>query len=227
MFKLKEKVIFIADSHYNGTRDILLKLLYELDDNKIIVDQLFLMGDIFDFLSYEISYFKIKNKLVIDLINKISKKIEIIYFEGNHDFNLKKLFPYCLVIPRSKQPILIIYKNKHIKLSHGDIYTPFLYDIYTFIIRNTMVLKLLNSIDIKFWLTKMIEIKLSKKQICKKNQIFKAVIEQRIKQYNCDLIIEGHFHQNILNDNYINIPSLFCDKEYLYLYNGKFSTKLI
>jgi len=227
MFSLKDKVIFIADSHYSSKKTILVELLEKILYKKIEVTQLILMGDIFDFLSNEIEYFIKKNKIVIDLINKISENIEVIYLEGNHDFNLQNLFLNTLVIPRKLQPISIIYNNKKIKLAHGDIYTPFLYNFYTYIIRNRFVLKFLNLLDINNWLTKQIEKRLEQKDICKINRYFNTIIKQRLIKYNCDLIIEGHFHQNSLNTQYINIPSLFCDKEYLYLNNKKFSIKLI
>jgi len=42
--------------------------------------------------------------------------------------------------------------------------------------------------------------------------------KNRIKKYeelNIDIIIEGHFHQDKRYENYINLPSLVCNKRYL------------
>ena len=56
------------------------------------------MGDIFDFISGESKYFIQQNSDAINLLNKLSKDIEIIYLEGNHDYNLKIIFPNMEVI---------------------------------------------------------------------------------------------------------------------------------
>ncbi|MCD8541207.1 MAG: hypothetical protein LRY22_00560 [Aliarcobacter cryaerophilus] len=54
------------------------------------------MGDNFDFLSNEIKYFKNRNKDIIELLNSLSDSFEIFYLEGNHDYNLSKIFPNYL-----------------------------------------------------------------------------------------------------------------------------------
>ncbi|MEA3384556.1 MAG: UDP-2,3-diacylglucosamine diphosphatase [Campylobacterota bacterium] len=224
---LKDGAIFISDSHYNDERVILEEILTAINTNKIQTTQLFLMGDMFDFLAEEISYFKNKNEPIIELINKISNNIEIIYFEGNHDFNLKDLFPNVEVIQREKQPIILKENNKTIALSHGDIYTPTFYNIYTKIIRNKYFLNLLNFIDINHWLSKKSEQNLKNKNICKKQKGFDEFIKNRIKSYSIDLIIEGHFHQAIITDNYINLPSLCCSKQYMVYQNNQFKFNMI
>ncbi len=224
---LNDGAIFIADSHFNDERTILFDMLSKIDNQEIQASQLFLMGDLFDFLDSEILYFKNKNKIVIELINTISQTIEVVYFEGNHDFNLQELFPKLNVIKRENQPIYISNNNQKIALSHGDIYTPTSYNIYTKIIRSKFVLKLLNLIDINNWLSKKTEQLLKQKNICKKQKDFEQFIENRIKLYNIDLIIEGHFHQGYLSKNYINLPSLCCTKEYMIYQNNQFKINMI
>ena len=225
MFKLKNNTIFIADSHYSTKKTQLYILLNNIYNNTLKVNQLILMGDIFDFLSDDITYFKQQNIKVIDLLNKIGNKIEVIYFEGNHDFNLKNIFPNIIIIPRYNQPIPIIHNNITIKLAHGDIFTPFLYNLYCTIIRNKLFLQLINLIDINNFISKKVERWLNHKSICHKNRNFN--IDKRIKNYNCDLVIEGHFHQEILTKHYINIPSLHCSKKYLLYKDDKFSFQSI
>lgn len=217
---IQENAIFIADSHYNNNRTILYKLLKDIVDKKIKTYQIFLMGDMFDFLSYEIKYFTQQNKKVIDLINEISLDIQIIYFEGNHDYDLMHIFPNILVIPRDQQPMNTLINNKITALSHGDIFTPVSYDIFTRIIRNRYLLKFLDTIDIGNWLTKKVEADLMKKSICKKQKNFDKFIEKRVKKYYADLIIEGHYHQGVITDKYINVPSLCCSRQYM-IYQDK------
>ncbi len=50
------------------------------------------MGDIFDLLIGEISATHEFAKPYIELLEELALKIEIIYLEGNHDFNLSCFF---------------------------------------------------------------------------------------------------------------------------------------
>ena len=100
---IANEAVFVADVHYNYKRKEFESFLKNLLKNP--PPQLFLLGDIFDFLSNEIDYFKKINKTLINLINELSKKTQIFYFEGNHDFNLKDLFSKEISIyPISNQP---------------------------------------------------------------------------------------------------------------------------
>jgi UDP-2,3-diacylglucosamine hydrolase len=216
---INEGAIFIADSHYNTQRNELVDILEQIINGSISTTQLFLMGDIFDFLCSEADYFVKINQKPIEMINQISKKLEVFYFEGNHDYNLQPLFPNVKVFKREHQPIEFSYTNNKICLSHGDIYTDMGYNIYCSIIRNSYLLKFLNLIDFNNFITKKIESSLSKKIICKELSYFNHIVKKRISFYpKCNAVIEGHFHQNkyILSENihYFNLPSAFCSKSY-------------
>jgi UDP-2,3-diacylglucosamine hydrolase len=147
LLNISNDAIFIADSHYNNQRIAFELFLDTILTKQISTSQLFLMGDMFDFLTYEVDYFKNINQDVIDKLNILSKQIEIIYLEGNHDFSIDKLFPNIIVIPRDIQPLIAQYKDKKIAISHGDIFTPTLYNIFTFILRNDTLLRFLNFLD--------------------------------------------------------------------------------
>lgn len=60
------------------------------------------MGDIFDLLIGEISATHEFAKPYIKLLEELALKMEIIYLEGNHDFNLARFF---------KGLKFLIYKN--------------------------------------------------------------------------------------------------------------------
>ena len=224
---IQDNAIFVADAHYNDNRTQLEEILIMLQNGTLSSKQLFLMGDIFDFLSAEIEYFKFINYKVITLINDLSLTHEIIYLEGNHDYNLNKLFPQVNVIPRSSQPVFIEQNNQVIALSHGDIFTPKSYNIYTMIIRNHLFMKFINLLDINNFLSKYVEKKLKNKKICHKQNNFLGFVHTRIEKYNqvskTNLIIEGHFHQGYQSDHYINLPSLACDNRYTIYQNNQFS----
>lgn len=224
---LKKGAIFVADSHFSEVNIEFLFFLEKLKKKEIETSQLFLMGDMFDFISGESRYFVKINQKLIDIINELSHSIEIVYLEGNHDYNLQKLFPKLKVYKRENQPIFAKYQDKKIALAHGDIFTPKAYDIYCKIIRNHPLLVFLNLIDFKYWLSKKIYNKLIKKNICSKMKDFNSFAKRRLVKYNSDIVIEGHFHQGKFyeekNKLYINIPSLCCDKKYT-IFDGKFIT---
>ncbi len=223
---IRENAIFVADSHYNEKNQEFLIFLEKLKVKDIKAEQIFFMGDMFDFISEESEYFIKKNKHLIDRINELSKTIQIVYLEGNHDYNLTSLFPKVLVVKREKQPILGIYNNKQLSLSHGDNFTPKYYNIYCKVIRNKQLLYFLNLIDFNNFISKKIYYTLIKKTICSDFKNFETLAKKRVRYFNSDIIVEGHFHQGkeflFENQRYINIPSLCCSKEYTKLEKEKF-----
>lgn len=219
---IKNGAIFIADAHYNKKRENITDFLKQIKEKKIVTTQLFLMGDIFDFLCDEVDYFQEINHSLINLIDELSHQIETIYFEGNHDYSLEDTFPKVNLIPREQQPIYTQLNDKRIALAHGDLYTPKSYNIYCSVIRNPYLLNFLNIIDIKSYLSQIIEKNLQKKYLCRKQENFEQFIKKRIEAYQVDLIIEGHYHQNYLSSSYINLPSFGCDTQYMQYIDDEF-----
>ncbi|MBP9490475.1 MAG: metallophosphoesterase [Aliarcobacter sp.] len=228
---IKQDSIFVADSHFNEKNRELLIFLEKVQSKEIITSQLFLMGDMIDFISGESRYFIKQNIEVINLLNKLSNEIEIIYLEGNHDYNLKSVFPNIQVIKRENQPLLAKFEEKTVALSHGDNFINWKYDLYCKFIRNTIFLKFMNFIDINFFISKKIENALVKKNICHKMKNFEHIVSKRVKNYNTDIIVEGHYHQGnsyfIDEKMYINIPSLCCQKKYITIKNLEFKGETI
>lgn len=208
--KLKPGAIFIADAHYNINRTEVIEFLQNTSANQIV-----LMGDIFDFLCSQVDFWIEQNSELIDLINTLSINKEVIFLEGNHDYNIEELFPCVIVVPRSKQPLIVDIGEKKFALSHGDIFSPTLYNIYTYIIRNPIFLEFLNTIDIKNWLTRKIDTWLKNKDICSCMKDFDSFAIKRLQQYRdmkVDGVIEGHYHQGKIYKKYINIPSYACNE---------------
>ncbi|RUM67888.1 MAG: hypothetical protein DSZ06_00235 [Sulfurospirillum sp.] len=227
MIELKDGAIFVADVHYHlGVREEFEKFLREFDS-----DQLVLMGDIFDLLVGEVEYTIKQNQKIIDLLNDLSQKIPIIYMEGNHDFQLKKLFPAILVVPIQKQPLILKYNSKKIALAHGDNFESKSYNFYSNIIRNRYLLKILNFIDLisSNGISKKILFEQKKKKFCKKNKYFKKFAKQKLKIYDIatnrfDLICEGHYHIDATFEfesmKYKFFASYACDGSYYKLMNN-------
>lgn len=220
---LKEGAVFIADAHFSNKRPKLEAFIESLQ-----APQLFLMGDIFDMLFGQIPLTHQDNASLIKLLNARSKQMEIVYFEGNHDFNLQELFPHMKIYQREQQPQLFEYEGQKILLAHGDRCANFGYLVYTFFIRNRFILSLINTLDRKNRIYKALKRSLEKKRICKKMPKMDQFIALRYecyKKFSYDLIVEGHFHQNYQTKNYINLPSFACGGAYMVLEKEKFVLK--
>jgi len=219
--EIKEGAFIVSDAHYSSLRPQLLEFIKDINSKKLQPTQLIFLGDIFDALFGGVSATIKNNQEIILLLNEISKDIEFIYLEGNHDFNLKDLFPFAKVFPLSKQPLLFSYKTKKIILAHGDFSNDIGYKIYTSIVRNKIVLTILNFINNIFndLIFKKLNLYLSKKDDCKELDNFYEYISRRIEsKFDCDYFIEGHFHQNkaIKFDDfrYINLGVFACNQRF-------------
>ena len=205
---LKNKAVLIADVHYKKGDIDFLNLLKNWNKNP--PPQIFFLGDIFHLLlpfKFLIEY----NKEAIDLINELSKKTEVFYTSGNHDFNIEKIFKNVTFADA------FVDKEKSIFLTHGDLTDKDLfYKFYVLIIRNYLGNKILNFVTLNFlnnWLFKKI---LQKSIRCSKITKFDMNIKNKIADINYNNIIEGHYHQNVFFDfnkkSYLNIGAFFCDK---------------
>lgn len=221
--KINEGAIFIADAHENEIRKGFWEFLCALEEGKIQTTQLFLMGDMFDLLVGEVSATHHEAKPYIEKLEKLTKNIEIYYFEGNHDFNLSSFFTNVKIFPLNFQPVLFSHEKDKFLISHGDAYGTPGYKIYTFFIRNHVVLntlELMNKI-LKGRISKWLLRDLKQKKICKQIDGFKELISSKLIFYNKTNIrgiFEGHYHQNreFLYENllYKNFSSFACDKSY-------------
>ncbi len=210
---LKNGAVFIADVHYKSGDINFLNFLKDLDKNP--PSQLFLLGDIFHLLlpfEFLIEY----NKEVINLIGSVAKKSEVYYTYGNHDFLLDKIFENIIFAD------IFVDKKKSIYITHGDLNNKILmYNFYVKFIRNKSVLDVLNLLSFNFlngWVFK----KILKKDIkCNKISNFKEIIMKKIADIDYNMIIEGHFHQNVFlqlsGREYYNLGAFYCDRSY-YIY---------
>ena len=210
---LKNEAVFVADVHYKKDDKNFLNFLESLNQNP--PSQLFLLGDIFHLLlpfKFLIEY----NKEAIKLINSIAKKTEVFYTYGNHDFYLDGIFENVLFADA------FVDKKKSILITHGDLNEKDnLYKIYSKLIRNKILIKSLNILSLNFtnnWLFKKI---LQKSIKCNKISNFKTIIFKKIADISYNMIIEGHYHQNVFfkfdDKKYYGLGAYFCKKCY-YIY---------
>ncbi len=222
---LKDGAWLIADSHYAHYNTALYDFLSSVDPADL-PPQLLLMGDIFDLLFGNAQNSIQPNRKMVDLLKQIARQCEVIYLEGNHDFGLGPLFDGAVrVVPRSRQPLSAACGGKLIALHHGDLLQGVGYEIYTALIRNSYIDRILNLADsasngaVIGWLERYNR----NKKPCYKIDDFEKRMQSRLdilkKRYDFDIWIEGHFHQNIRfeydNVSYFNLPAFACAKTYI------------
>jgi UDP-2,3-diacylglucosamine hydrolase len=215
--------LLISDAHYSADRPQLLSLLNAIDAGALAVPQLILMGDIFDLLFGEIRVTHRMNADAVAALQRISRRIPVLYLEGNHDYNLSALFPDAEVIPISKQPCACRCGSLSLQLAHGDFNQPLGYRIYTALIRNRAVLHLLgllNRIGGNVIIRKL-EAHLQKKNHCHVMEGFDAFVKRHLSAVDLtasDVFIEGHYHQGRALDAggvyYFNPSAFACNLHY-------------
>jgi UDP-2,3-diacylglucosamine hydrolase len=227
MIEIKENALFIADSHYPHHGDDFLDLLQKLESREVKTSQLFLMGDNFDLLFGYNDYIQTFSPEAIALLQKLSKKLEIHYFEGNHDFCLNELFPDIKVYSREQQPQMFKLGEKKVAISHGDKYvTGFGYDLYCKALRNKTALTFLKPFEKSIINYRMK--KLSQKHICRDFHDFEKRVESILSHYaDADMVIEGHFHQSKTIGKYISLPSQACQGKVAVIEEGEMVFKTL
>ena len=211
--KIEEGALFVADAHYPHHGDAFLHLLKRLERGDLVVPQLFLMGDIFDLLFGYNDYIQTFSAEAIALLKLLSQKIDIYYFEGNHDFLLKNIFTNIKIYPREQQPVRFDLEGKSVGLSHGDKYgLGISYDLYCLLLRNRYLITALRPFG--KWLIDDRIAKLKQKNICLPMEHFSKRAEKIMAAYSrVDMVIEGHYHQGERIGNYLSLPSLACQEK--------------
>ncbi|NDJ28094.1 UDP-2,3-diacylglucosamine hydrolase [Campylobacter sp. MIT 12-8780] len=173
------------------------------------------MGDIFDLLIGEIKATHNFAKPYIALLEELCETMQIIYIEGNHDFNLKKLFKKVRVFTLQDQPLKAVFlkteanenkaileANKRLEnlktiefdnvkcvyLAHGDIFLPPLLSFALKSLRNKILLYFLNALNILFCnaIYKKILSNQNKKNLFFAIKDFKNLAQKRVLNYPKD-----------------------------------------
>lgn len=116
------RTIFLADAHLAAPDEPnycqLLKFFDELSGN---IEILFIMGDLFDFwLGFPSQPFR-QYDAVLDALSKLVRNgCRVVYFEGNHDFHLGKIFSERLRAEIHTGPAIVTVQGQKLFLCHGD-----------------------------------------------------------------------------------------------------------
>lgn len=215
--------LLIGDAHYSHRRPQLLSLLNAVENGELQTPQLILMGDIFDLLFGQIAATHAMNREAVALLRRLSETLPLLYLEGNHDYNLSRLFPAATVVPLSEQPLNCRIGGTTLLLAHGDFNQPLSYRLYTALIRNPVVLYLLGGLNRlgDNAIIRRLEAYLAKKDDCYVIQDFEAFSARHLAPLRMPpgtVFIEGHYHQGrrfVLDGvRYFNLPAFACDQSY-------------
>lgn len=121
-----KKIYFVSDAHlgvpdYASSLERERKLVALLDRAARDADEIFLLGDIFDFW---FEYKTVVPKGFVRLLGKIAeitdKGIPVHYFTGNHDMWIFRYFEQELGVKMYKKPIERTINGKVLLIGHGD-----------------------------------------------------------------------------------------------------------
>jgi UDP-2,3-diacylglucosamine hydrolase len=123
---MNKKIYFLSDFHLgapNAQASLIRekKIIKFLDEIKNDAEQIFIVGDLFDFW-YE--YKKVVPKGYVRILGKLAEitdsGIPIHFFVGNHDMWMKDYFKTELNIPVYFEPHPFTFNNKTFLIGHGD-----------------------------------------------------------------------------------------------------------
>lgn len=238
------KIICISDVHAapnESSYDLLLSFLDNIESQNC--SQLFLLGDVFDFMIGDFDeYRSLYPAYFLKIKSIMDKGIEIYIFEGNHDFHLEQIYKrFDSKINYIKDSLKIKIGQKTFLFQHGDIvdkdnesylrwkkiYTS---SIFSFIISHLFPFNFL------VWLGVKVSGNSKKrgKKIFNKNSFknkYRLGAQSILREFDVDYLICGHTHiqemQKMDHGTYVNIGYPLTDNNYLYIDENTVEFRLI
>jgi UDP-2,3-diacylglucosamine hydrolase len=124
--KAGKKIYFASDFHLGvPTFEMSLerekKIVRWLDSIKDSAQEIYLVGDIFDFWwEYKYTIPKGQTRLLGKIAELTDAGIPVIFFTGNHDMWMNDYFPNELGVTVYNNPIERVYNGKSFFIGHGD-----------------------------------------------------------------------------------------------------------
>lgn len=121
-----KKIYFASDFHLGvPTFELSLarekKIVRWLDSIKSTAEEIYLVGDIFDFWwEYKYTIPKGQTRLLGKIAEITDSGIPVHFFTGNHDLWMRDYFVQELGVTVNHKPIRRIYNNKSFLIGHGD-----------------------------------------------------------------------------------------------------------
>lgn len=196
------EILVISDVHLKDCSDargkLFLELLAELRGARI--KQFVLLGDIFDFCFGGSKYFREKFKPIGDALSEIAQSgIEVLVFEGNHEFALKQLGWAGVKFVGRKPLRIALSSGQQVLLAHGDLIAPsWHYKLYAWLTRTRVVCFVASLFPQKLFDRLCLGLSsLSKQrnlQRAPNSRRIVAAIDQWARPFEVEHVLVGHFH---------------------------------
>ena len=204
--------IFVSDAHFTGREPGPMEaFLRFLDSEENRIGHLVILGDLFDFFfGFKNCFSQEKSSVFIDYIPVFNKLqhfyqngIQIIYFEGNHDFFLQPFFSEQFgmeidVYPKGNEEWL---EGRRGYIAHGDLSNPrqWTYRVFRKILKNPLTYRLLRLIGphISRWAARRISRRANQKyydqELDTPHEAFRTFAHQKFLE-GFEVVILGHSH---------------------------------
>ncbi|GAB4434218.1 MAG: UDP-2,3-diacylglucosamine diphosphatase [bacterium] len=236
-----KKAIFIADAHLKspeeeGYQDI-VSFFDSLKEDKEL-DALFVLGDLFDFF---VGFPKIVFYEHLEVLQRLKELAEsgisVFYFEGNHDFFLKKLNRLGFPVHIIEGSMDLYLDGRKFFLSHGDRIdkTDYAHHILSFLVKNPItnlfsyILPPYLVYDFAHLFSRFSREKISSKRVFKTSLLSEFAKEYAKIGYGGAVL--GHFHKSMVIEKVENSIPVYLvgswkeGREYLLWENGNFCFK--
>lgn len=198
------RCIFIADAHLRQPGDAnYQRLLRFLGGLRGRIDTLFVLGDLFEFwIGYRQMPFPHYQPVLEELRRLREGGVELIYFEGNHDFHMGPFFTETLQAKVYPGPTSIQLDGRLVYLCHGDQINHLDYGnrFLRFVLHSRLTRFL--TLVAPPWVASAIAVHLGRKSKAKHGRtekrwnyptLIREFARQRFAE-GCDVVITGHFH---------------------------------
>lgn len=209
------KCLFVSDAHYPSNN----KIIDFLIDSYGQYDIIFILGDLFEFYYGYKNFLYTHHMKLINMLNMISKKSRVILFEGNHEYNLKRIKDF-LNVDVVEHYLNIEIDGLKLHLEHGDTIDKkdTAYRLFRAALKNTATLKIIDKLPPYFLLelSKMAS-SFSKKSLNNKryrntDKALETFAENKIRE-GFDYVILAHTHNPVVKKinkgTYINCGDFF------------------
>lgn len=226
-----KKIYFASDFHL-GVPTFELSLVREkkivrwLDSIKTDAEEIYLVGDIFDFWwEYKYTIPKGQTRLLGKIAELTDSGIKVHFFTGNHDLWMNDYFVQELGVTVNKEPIRVTYNEKSFVIAHGDGLGPgdkwykFLKKCFT----NAFLIWCFKTLhpNVGFWIARRSSKRSriatgdsDEKFLGEENEWLMTYCKEELKKEHTDYFIFGHRHLPLdlkpsENSRYINLGEWF------------------
>lgn len=117
------RAVFVSDIHISSAEDPKVSLFLRFLDSCVQhkVDQLFLVGDIFDLWIADRRFFVKEYSAIVGKIRQLKHMgIKISYFEGNHDLDLRRFWQHEVGVDVYSEATFFTINGLTLRVEHGD-----------------------------------------------------------------------------------------------------------